>query len=83
MILPVSQQLSKVDPKRVYYLSLEFLLGRSMDNALLNMGLKDKYGSKSPLSSLSVVHQKEKKRKKQRWHLRWSVVSGLEYEQCE
>ncbi|KAI7829636.1 glycosyl transferase [Gamsiella multidivaricata] len=37
-------QLSKADPKRVYYLSLEFLLGRSMDNALLNMGLKDVYG---------------------------------------
>ncbi|KAF8984182.1 Non-essential glycogen phosphorylase, partial [Haplosporangium bisporale] len=37
-------QLSKADPKRVYYLSLEFLLGRSMDNALLNLGLKDTYG---------------------------------------
>ncbi|KAF8979683.1 Non-essential glycogen phosphorylase [Entomortierella lignicola] len=37
-------QMSKADPKRVYYLSLEFLLGRSMDNALLNMGLKDTYG---------------------------------------
>ncbi|KAF9916281.1 Non-essential glycogen phosphorylase [Lobosporangium transversale] len=37
-------QLSKVNPKRVYYLSLEFLLGRSMDNALLNMGLKETYG---------------------------------------
>ncbi|KAG0268038.1 Non-essential glycogen phosphorylase [Actinomortierella ambigua] len=36
-------QLSKADPKRVYYLSLEFLLGRSMDNALLNLGLKDVY----------------------------------------
>ncbi|KAG0224960.1 Non-essential glycogen phosphorylase [Actinomortierella wolfii] len=36
-------QLSKADPKRVYYLSLEFLLGRSMDNALLNLGLKDLY----------------------------------------
>lgn len=39
--------MSKADPKRVYYLSLEFLLGRSMDNALLNMGLKNTYGSKS------------------------------------
>lgn len=56
MIFSVSQQLSKVDPKRVYYLSLEFLLGRSMDNALLNMGLKGTYGSKFLLSSLSVVH---------------------------
>lgn len=26
--------------KRIYYLSLEFLMGRAMDNALLNMGIK-------------------------------------------
>ncbi|CAG8639974.1 16883_t:CDS:10, partial [Acaulospora morrowiae] len=32
------------DSKRVYYLSLEFLLGRSLDNALLNLGLKESYG---------------------------------------
>ncbi|KNE66788.1 glycogen/starch/alpha-glucan phosphorylase [Allomyces macrogynus ATCC 38327] len=32
------------DPKRVYYMSLEFLLGRSLDNALLNLQLKNKYG---------------------------------------
>ena len=30
-------------PKRVYYLSLEFLLGRSLDNAMLNLGLKKEY----------------------------------------
>ncbi|KAH6660715.1 glycosyl transferase [Truncatella angustata] len=29
------------DTKRVYYLSLEFLMGRAMDNAMLNLGLKD------------------------------------------
>ncbi|KAL2352523.1 glycosyl transferase [Cryomyces antarcticus] len=29
------------DPKRVYYLSLEFLMGRALDNAMLNVGLKD------------------------------------------
>ncbi|KAF8963280.1 glycogen phosphorylase [Flammula alnicola] len=28
-------------PKRAYYLSLEFLMGRTLDNALLNLGLKD------------------------------------------
>ncbi|KAJ3281741.1 Non-essential glycogen phosphorylase, partial [Blyttiomyces sp. JEL0837] len=32
---------AKQDPKRVYYMSLEFLLGRSLDNALLNMCVKD------------------------------------------
>ncbi|RHZ79651.1 hypothetical protein Glove_143g17 [Diversispora epigaea] len=35
---------AEVGPKRVYYLSLEFLLGRSLDNALLNLGLKESYG---------------------------------------
>jgi len=30
-----------VDPKRVYYLSLEFLMGRALDNAMLNTGMKD------------------------------------------
>ncbi|EME86952.1 glycosyltransferase family 35 protein [Pseudocercospora fijiensis CIRAD86] len=29
------------DPKRVYYLSLEFLMGRALDNAMLNTGMKD------------------------------------------
>ncbi|KAG8929270.1 Non-essential glycogen phosphorylase [Tulasnella sp. 418] len=30
-------------PKRAYYLSLEFLMGRTLDNALLNLNLKDNY----------------------------------------
>ncbi|KAF0483239.1 glycosyl transferase [Gigaspora margarita] len=38
------QSHTEADPKRVYYLSLEFLLGRSLDNALLNLGLKENFG---------------------------------------
>ena len=31
------------DVKRVYYLSLEFLLGRHMQNALVNLGVESEY----------------------------------------
>ncbi|RPB28903.1 glycogen phosphorylase-like protein [Terfezia boudieri ATCC MYA-4762] len=34
------QQHTFVDSKRVYYLSLEFLMGRTLDNAMLNVGVK-------------------------------------------
>jgi glucan phosphorylase len=38
------------DPKRVYYLSLEFLIGRMLSNAALNLGINDQL--KTGLSSL-------------------------------
>ncbi|OPY82027.1 MAG: Maltodextrin phosphorylase [Syntrophorhabdus sp. PtaU1.Bin153] len=38
------QQYYSVDAKRVYYLSLEFLLGRLLQNYVLNLGLSDEYG---------------------------------------
>jgi starch phosphorylase len=41
---------SRKSPKRAYYLSLEFLMGRTLSNALLNLGLLDGYSSS--LSSL-------------------------------
>ncbi|EED21579.1 glycogen phosphorylase GlpV/Gph1, putative [Talaromyces stipitatus ATCC 10500] len=35
------QRQTMVDQKRVYYLSLEFLMGRALDNAMLNVGKKE------------------------------------------
>ena len=35
------QKQTTTEQKRVYYFSLEFLMGRAMDNAMLNVGLKD------------------------------------------
>ena len=35
------QRQTFADTKRVYYLSLEFLMGRALDNAMLNIGQKD------------------------------------------
>ena len=37
------QHHTQIDCKRVYYLSLEFLMGRSLGNAILNMELKGVY----------------------------------------
>ena len=31
----------RLDPKRVYYLSLEYLMGRTLGNSLVNLGLQD------------------------------------------
>ncbi|KAJ8130612.1 hypothetical protein O1611_g3016 [Lasiodiplodia mahajangana] len=35
------QRQTFTDSKRIYYLSLEFLMGRALDNAMLNLGAKD------------------------------------------
>lgn len=40
------------DSKRVYYLSLEFLMGRALDNAMLNIGAKHVAKGPPPLSSI-------------------------------
>lgn len=34
---------NKENPKRVYYLSMEFLMGRSLLNALFNLNVKEPY----------------------------------------
>ena len=35
------QAYHRARPKRVYYLSLEFLLGRTLENSLINLGIRD------------------------------------------
>ena len=42
--IKTQQRYYEVDAKRVYYLSLEFLLGRFLRNYVLNLGLSDEYG---------------------------------------
>jgi glycogen phosphorylase len=34
---------TRVDPKRVYYLSLEYLIGRTLQNAVLNLDMEKLY----------------------------------------
>jgi starch phosphorylase len=49
-------------PKRAYYLSLEFLMGRTLDNALLNLGLKDLYTDGVQKLGFSIEDLLEKER---------------------
>jgi starch phosphorylase len=39
-----NMRLAEENPKRVYYLSIEYLLGRTLANALLNLGVEGNYG---------------------------------------
>ncbi|RXW24223.1 hypothetical protein EST38_g1632 [Candolleomyces aberdarensis] len=53
---------TRKNPKRAYYLSLEFLMGRTLDNALLNLGLKEEYrdGVKKLGFSIEDILDKER-----------------------
>ncbi|MCX5816953.1 MAG: glycogen/starch/alpha-glucan phosphorylase [Proteobacteria bacterium] len=47
------QRYYDVNAKRVYYLSLEFLLGRLLRNYVINLGLSDEYGKAVDILGLS------------------------------
>lgn len=47
------QRYYDVNAKRVYYLSLEFLMGRLLRNYVLNLGLSDEYGKAVDILGLS------------------------------
>ncbi|MEX2205593.1 MAG: glycogen/starch/alpha-glucan phosphorylase [Myxococcota bacterium] len=44
-MLETEERYRAADAKRIYYLSVEFLMGRSLGNNLLNLGLLDKVGA--------------------------------------
>ena len=50
-----NQYFEQLQVKRVSYLSLEFLIGRAMQNALLNMDLEANY--KTALTELGYVRE--------------------------
>lgn len=39
------QYFKRKDPKRLYFLSLEFLMGRSLSNSVINLGIRDEYAN--------------------------------------
>jgi starch phosphorylase len=53
--IKTQQQYYDVDTKRVYYLSLEFLLGRLLNNYALNIGLSDEY--RKAVSSIGIAYE--------------------------
>jgi starch phosphorylase len=40
-MLETEERYNRADPKRLYYLSIEFLIGQSLGNNLLNLGIRD------------------------------------------
>jgi starch phosphorylase len=54
--IDTQQKYYKSDAKRVYYISMEFLIGRMLDNALINLGIQDEV--RSALDELGLDYDK-------------------------
>lgn len=54
--IDTQQKYYKSDAKRVYYISMEFLIGRMLDNALINLGIQDEV--KNALEELGLDYDK-------------------------
>ena len=52
--LDTQQSYYKNDAKRVYYLSMEFLMGRTLSNALINLGLMEQWDAALKELGLSI-----------------------------
>ena len=57
-----AQHYRESNPKRVYYLSMEFLMGRSLLNCLYNLDLKDTYGEALSQLGYDLEQLREKER---------------------
>src|SRR5512136_54440 len=53
--IKTQQRYYDVDTKRVYYMSLEFLLGRLLQNYAINIGLADEYAKS--VSALGITYE--------------------------
>lgn len=54
--LDTQQHYYKTDTKRVYYLSMEYLIGRLLDNALVNLGIREE--TRQALEELGIDYEK-------------------------
>jgi len=60
-MLETEERYRREDPKRINYLSIEFLMGQSLGNHLLNLGIRESYGQALGRlgANLSVVEEGE------------------------
>jgi len=57
--LDTQQAYYRNDAKRVYYLSMEFLMGRTLNNALINLGLREEWDTVLKELGLDIAELQE------------------------